>query len=146
MSFGETVFLQGHSQDSILSPLLFNIYLSRCKSALTGGCHIVQFADDIALYKRSSNIESSLLSLERSAGALSAFLFETGLTIFPTKSALIIFTRKRINPATCSILLENTAIYPAPSVRFLGILLDLHLTAIFTQNMSSTNVQSSPTL
>jgi len=57
-------------------------------------------------------------------GALSAFLFQRGLTISPSKSALMIFTKKRINPASYSILLENVSIYPVPSVRFLGVFLD----------------------
>jgi len=118
---------KGVPQGSILSPLLFNLYLSKCGSALTDGCRMVQFADDI-LYRRSIDIESSLLSLERLAGVLSAFLFERGLTISPSKSALMIFTKKRINPVNYSILLENVSIYPVPSARFLGILLDPKLT------------------
>jgi len=36
----------------------------------------------------------------------------------------MIFTKKRINPASYSILLENVSIYPVPSVRFLGVFLD----------------------
>lgn len=88
---------------------------------------MVQFADDIALYKRSPDLEPSLLSLERTAGTLSAFLFSRGLVVSPPKSALMIFRKKKINPMNFTILLDIN-INPVPSCRFLGILLESHLT------------------
>lgn len=89
-------------QGSILSPLLFNLHLAGCGLTLDGGCHIVQFVDDIALYVRSSDLVSSRRSLGASASALSAFLCDKGLSVSLLKSALMIFTKRRIDPANYS--------------------------------------------
>lgn len=58
---------KGIPQDSIFSPLLFNIYviiyvMSKCKTCLTGNCEIIQFAD-IAILSKSSDINKSLHDL-----------------------------------------------------------------------------------
>ncbi|XP_025262582.1 uncharacterized protein LOC112637350 [Camponotus floridanus] len=119
---------KGIPQGSILSPILFNIYLAKCGSALTRHCNIVQFADDIALFVRSEDIASSLLTLQQSAEALSDFLRERGLNVSPSKSSLMIFTNKRSVPANSSIHLGDYEIRPVPSARFLGVLLDARLT------------------
>lgn len=68
------------------------------------------------------------MALERTAGALSAFLLDKGLVISPFKSALMIFTRKRINLLNYFVSLINSDIYPVSSYRFLGILLEPHMT------------------
>jgi len=55
-------------------------------------------------------------------------LLNKGLTISPSKSALMIFTEKRTNLLDYSISLNNIDIYSVSSYRFLGVLLELHLT------------------
>ncbi|CAL1672326.1 unnamed protein product [Lasius platythorax] len=120
--------LRGVPQGSILSPLLFNLYLSRCGSTLCDGCSIVQFADDVALYARSDDLGASLRQLERSAAALSVFLGSRGLTVSPAKSALMIFSRKKLNPLNYSVIVGGVPIEPVSSYKFLGVVLDFRLT------------------
>lgn len=119
---------KGVPQGSILSPILFNLYLSRCGSSVSDGCRLVQFADDIALYIRSSDLDFSRVALERAVGALSTLLLDRGLVISPSKSALMIFTRKRTNYLNYSISLNNADIFSVSSYRFLGVLMEPHLT------------------
>lgn len=104
------VSYKGIPQGSILSPLLFNLYFSKCSSFLTRNCNIVQFADDIALFVRTANLVCSLRSLERSAGWVSDFLSSLGLSVSPAKSALMIFSRGRIDPLGYSISLNGSTI------------------------------------
>lgn len=112
---------KGVPQGSIFSPLLFNLYTSGCKRCLSNDCRILQFADGIALYVRSSDIDIVLGSLERSADRLSRFLYTRGLTISPAKSALMVFSRKRVNPL--NFFIELGGIKSVRSYRFLGVYL-----------------------
>jgi len=59
---------------------------------------------------------------------LAAFLYETGLEVSPHKSALMVFTKRRIVPANYSISLNETTIRPVSSCKFLGVLLEPGLT------------------
>lgn len=86
---------KGVPQGSILSPLLFNIYVAKCKNHIDKKCEIIQFADDTAIFIKSSNLIQSLQLLESSANNLTLFLQSRGLDISPTKSALIVFSRSR---------------------------------------------------
>ncbi|XP_070153690.1 uncharacterized protein [Polyergus mexicanus] len=115
---------KGVPQGSILSPLLFNLYVSGCKQYLSRDCRIVQFADDIALYTGSSDPGIALRSLEESVDGLSRFLFARGSSVSPSKSALMVFTKKRVNPLSFSIDLNGIAIGSVQSHKFLGIYLD----------------------
>jgi len=114
-------------QGSILSPLLFNIYAANCKNFISRNCSILQFADDIAIFSRSDNLTSSLKDLELSANRLSSHLRSRGLEVSPSKSALLIFTRKRLIKNGLFINLEDSRIIPSPSHKFLGVILDSKL-------------------
>ncbi|XP_070169673.1 uncharacterized protein [Polyergus mexicanus] len=115
---------RGVPQGSILSPLLFNIYISKCQSILNNKCEILQFADDIAIFARSSNIDRSLQTLEQAANKLAAHLVSKDLAISPTKSALMVFSRRRKSPLFYSINLQDSVITSSTSHKFLGIILD----------------------
>lgn len=101
---------RGVPQESTLSPFLFNLYTSGCMRCLPADCRIVEFADDIALYVRSSNIAHALRSLERSADGLSKFLYSRGLAVSPSKSALVVFSRRRVDPLSFSVELAGETI------------------------------------
>lgn len=118
---------KGVLQDSILSPLLFNIYTSNLKLLLHRDCQIVQFADDIALFVRSDDLDASLRALDRSANNLSKYLSTKGLIVSESKSALMIFSRKKIKSHNHSIVLNGSFISPVQSHKFLGIYLDSFL-------------------
>lgn len=115
---------KGVPQGSILSPLLFNLYVAECGRSLTDGCRIIQFADDMTVYADSTDIQDSLRVVERSANRLSRFLLARGLSVSPAKSALIVFSRKRIGSRNFTIILDGVGVNSACSHRFLGVLLD----------------------
>lgn len=118
---------KGVPQGSILSPTLFNIYVAKLKSHIGEDCEIIQFADDIAIFSSSVNIGKALSNLEISANKAFKFLSLKGLSVSPSKSSLILFTRKRINPLAYTITLNNSTIHSSSSCRFLGIILDYKL-------------------
>lgn len=118
---------KGVPQGSILSPTLFNIYVAKLKNYIGEDCEIIQFADDIAIFSSSVNIAKSLSNLELSANKVFKYLSSKGLSVSPSKSSLILFTRKHINPTAYSILINNSIIHFSVYCRFLGIILDYKL-------------------
>lgn len=71
----------GVPQDSILSLLLFNIYVAGCSAVIPRGCSIVQFMDDIAIYCSSPVLRRTLSMVEAACCRLSSFLFPRGLVV-----------------------------------------------------------------
>lgn len=61
-------------QDSVLSPLLYNVYVSEIKSCCVPECNIIQYADDIALYLTSHNQLQGKLLLENSKNIVHTLL------------------------------------------------------------------------
>lgn len=123
-NLSETKFsYKGVPQGSILSPLLFNLYVAKCKDHILNDCKILQFADDIVIFKRSADPGKALQSIESSAHRLTFFLNSKGLEVSPLKSALVVFSRSRKNLTSFSICL-NGIIRSVPSHKFLGIILD----------------------
>lgn len=55
------------------------------------------------------------------------YLIFKGLTVSPSKSSLIVFTKKRINPFAFSVKLTNSTVHSTDSCKFLGIFLDYRL-------------------
>lgn len=119
---------KGVPQGSILSPILFNLYVAKLKNFIKKKCEILQFADDIVIYSRSEDLKKSLNIIESSANLLSLHLLSKDLEISPQKSSLVIFTRKSTKYTfPTSINLNGIAINPSLTHRFLGIIPDSKL-------------------
>lgn len=85
------------------------------------------FADDIVLFHRCRNAQRSARIIEGSAIALSRFLLQRGLVVSSSKSALIMFDRKRRSDFDISVTLNGLILKPVQSYKFLDILLDRRL-------------------
>lgn len=111
---------KGTPQGSVLSPMLFNIYLSRIRSILSLQLNILQFAYDIVIYlsvrdqmAASRALQGALLSLDR-------YFAELGLEISPSKTQFMPFSRRAPAHARFIECLGHR-FYPADEVRFLGV-------------------------
>jgi len=76
---------KGTPQGSILSPILFNLYLCKIASVLHLDTSILQYADDVVLFSNLQNASNSRKSLDTSLESLSSYLRLRGLELAPLK-------------------------------------------------------------
>lgn len=120
---------KGVPQESVLSPLLFKLYINKLREETTNNCKILQFADDTVIFTGGFDSEEILHNLSLAATNISNYLENIDLEISPSKSSLVIFTRKRIDPASCTMIeVKREFINSVDHTKFLDIYLDYHLT------------------
>ena len=108
---------------------LYSILSVRNLPSATKHCKARQYADDVSLYKAGKDLNQITLDLAEDITIVRDFLAARGLCLNPDKTQFIIF-RSKFTPLTpdVSLQLNNTSIAPLPEVKYLGIVLDEHLT------------------
>lgn len=114
---------KGLPQGSILSPLLFNIYIHKILNHIGGNCSILQFADDIVIYCKNADKLIIKKNLTDSINTLKEWLTSINLNISAEKTKLIIFSRKR-KAQKFNIDIEGKTITPTKEAKFLGLMMD----------------------
>jgi len=118
---------KGLPQGSVLSPTLFTIYINSIDNLLIPEVKILKFADDLALYFASSQVELSLNNLEQQVRILSDALAEKNLMLAPEKCKPVIFNRSNLKTNNYYIKVVNSNIKTSLYAKFLGMLLDKRL-------------------
>ena len=116
----------GVPQGSVLSPLLFILYVNDMITALHSTPRL--FADDTCLFLTAKNT-SELEELGNSElSSLKNWMDANKLTVNPTKSKFIVMNSKiRAPQIQCSLFYNNTCIRNDKSLKYLGIELDQEL-------------------
>lgn len=118
---------KGLPQGSVLSPILYNIYTYDLEKSIHFMCKILQYADDLTFYKISSNLFIAVSAINNALKKLLAFLNSNGLELSPSKSKVVIFTRRRKLP-DIQVRFGDEVIPISKEVKFLGMFLDSKLT------------------
>jgi len=122
---------KGTPQGSVLSPLLFNIYLREVSKHLHSDTSILQYADDIVLFAWNRDINLARQSISSSLTLIHQYLRLRGLELSPLKSKCVIFNRRRGPPMSVEGIFVNGLEVPqVGSARFLGVVLDCGLNGI----------------
>lgn len=116
---------KGLPQGSVLSPLLFNIYTADLYSAREQSS-ILQYADDVLIYSSNSSISNAAECIKRSLKSINNWLSHHGFDLSPSKSNIVIFSRKKTLPPV-NISLSGHNIPVKPHFKFLGLVLDSKL-------------------
>ena len=115
----------GVPQGSVLGPLLFLLYVNDISSVVTNST-VKLFADDVTIYKEiACPADVHLLQLDLSKVVQWAKTWL--LRLNPDKCESIVLSNKR-SPPVPHYYLDTELISSKPVIRYLGILVDSHLT------------------
>lgn len=120
---------RGLPQGSVLSPLLYNVYTCDLESSLNGSVKVLQYADDLVLYSTNRSIELTGSDLTSALSLLKLWLDSNGLELSVAKSAVVLFTRKRL-PPPIQVKFGNHVVPVKRQIKFLGFILDSKLSGL----------------
>ncbi|UYV75600.1 hypothetical protein LAZ67_13000704 [Cordylochernes scorpioides] len=124
-----TRIYQGLPQGSILSPILFNIYLNYVHTFIKPPAKIALYADDIIIWVSKNNLSDAEQSLNKAMKNLQKVTQKLKLSININKSEIGLFTiNNHLRHWTPNIFLNNSKLQYSDSPRYLGVTLDPTLT------------------
>ena len=119
---------QGVPQGSVLGPILFSLYVRGLPSCVNSST-VLQFADDVNMYAAGDSAEEVIGALNGDLAKLSVYLEEKRMTLNPAKTKFLLLHRKTTAvPGSASVVIDGVHVLRAQSARYLGIVIDEHLT------------------
>lgn len=116
----------GLPQESPLSPLLCNLFISDIDGTLVDGVDMLVYADDIVIYGSGANIYNLVTKVERCLKNLLSFLKNKNLSLSMEETRCVLFSRS--SPVYVPpIILEGRELEWVGEIRFLGVWLDSKL-------------------
>jgi hypothetical protein len=115
----------GTPQGSVLSPLLFLIYVNDLPINPQNKCQGAQFADDISLWTSDSSKKTTGLRLQRALADVEKWCSTWRIKVNPAKTQLVCFTGSR---KPIELKLFGTTIKEQSEMTLLGITFDKMLT------------------
>lgn len=119
--------LAGTPQGSCLSPLIYLIYVNDMPFDPGIGASMSQFADDICIWATGKDAKCAVAKLQQATDLIQKWCLKWRVKMNPSKSKLVLFSRKTQDPNPPSINLFKTWINPVPEAKFLGLTLDSQL-------------------
>ena len=126
---------KGVPQGSVLGPLLFCLYIRRLPDIFAHSVVRI-YADDIAFYFIAKTVSGAMVKLQEDLDNLDSYINAKCLTLNPGKTQLLVIHRANaeVDLANVELSCRGTAIRPTDTVKYLGVLIDQHLT--FSQQVN----------
>lgn len=126
----------GAAQGSILGPDLWNVaYDELLELEMPEGVSLQGYADDLAILIATRNVELAQLKLNIAMRRISAWMVGRWMHLAPTKTEIVVLTKKRIDPIV-SFRIGEELVESKPAAKYLGVMIDSKLT--FGQHMRQT--------
>ena len=119
----------GCPQGSVLSPLLFNLYISKLNNVFSHHVKALGFADDINFYSSHTELQSLTDILTNNFQSLKAWLLSINMEISLSKTRFLLYPPNygSIPPFTVTLTLDSDILYNVPSAKYLGLTWDYKL-------------------
>ena len=122
------IVYSGCPQGGVLSPLPWSLVVDELLHLLTDqGCHPIGYADDILVIVRGMHLDSLMGVMQQSLKAVDTWC-RTGLSVNPSKTDAVIFTKRYKWSTTSTLELEKQRLEISKSAKYLGVILDNKLT------------------
>lgn len=120
---------KGLPQGAVLSPTLYDLYTEDIMNHLEEGVEVLQFADDIIIFSRGTNLAAEKDKIIKSMRSIRSRLDSKDLDLQMEKTELIVFSdksKKKIQPMDTYVI-DGITKKVEEQVKFLGIWLDSEL-------------------
>ena len=120
---------RGVPQGSVLGPLLFCVYIRKVPQIVRNSISQL-YADDIAFFVIGTDLSVMLRKLQDDLSALELYLDDKGLLMNPDKTQFLVLRRPRqpVPHLPIPLVCKGKPLTPAATVKYLGLLIDEHLT------------------
>jgi len=115
---------KGLPQGSILSPLLFNLYIKDVIQVIPFNCKLIQFADDIAILYQDKSLVKIYEVLSMTFNGVNNWLSMMGLELSIPKTQFIVFHRSKNLALPDSLRVVGGTIQRSNIAKYLGVILD----------------------
>ena len=120
---------QGVPQETVLGPLLFNLYINDLKECLNKQSDLIQYADDGLVYSCHKNPEVAKSNLNRSLEKITVFFKQHELNLNASKTECMKFAGRIKNKKKKkdTIVVDGKVIHEKEECKYLGIIVDNNL-------------------
>lgn len=131
----------GIPQSSVLGPTMWNVFYHDFLNLVTPpGVQLIGFADDLAIVTMARTTESLENMINPTLAAVDQWIISHGLQLAHHKTEAVMLSRKR-NYRIPGLTIGGVPIQLSKSVRYLGVVLDSHLT--ITRHMVKASTKAS---
>lgn len=131
----ERILTAGVPQGSLLSPILYSIFVSDIPR--TEGTQLAMYADDVCIYTRSRSSVIAARRLQEASTRMFDYFAKWRVKVNPDKSTAVLFTRRR-RELPDALELQGEPLPWRDKAKYLGVILDSKLTwASHVEEMAS---------